>query len=121
VTRGAFGKSQKFCETIYGLPANEIWGAPGLERPSAIQWLQRRSTVLAAEAQMQLRGNGRAPWRSSSCHQSICTHSGTLTQLIASGMDVLTISRRLGHGSPTVTLSVYGHLFSNSGTPAPPR
>jgi integrase len=36
------------------------------------------------------------------------------SQLIASGMDVLTISRRLGHGSPTITLSVYGHLFANS-------
>jgi integrase len=36
------------------------------------------------------------------------------SQLIASGMDVLTISRRLGHGSPTVTLGVYGHLFTNS-------
>jgi integrase len=36
------------------------------------------------------------------------------SQLIASGMDVLTISRRLGHGSPTITLSVYGHLFSNT-------
>jgi hypothetical protein len=23
----------------------------------------------------------------------------------------LTISRRLGHGSPAITLSVYGHLF----------
>jgi integrase len=36
------------------------------------------------------------------------------SQLIASGMDVLTISRRLGHGSPTVTLTVYGHLFANT-------
>lgn len=36
------------------------------------------------------------------------------SQLIASGLDVLTISRRLGHGSPTITLGVYGHLFSNS-------
>jgi integrase len=36
------------------------------------------------------------------------------SQLIASGMDVLTISRRLGHGTPTVTLAVYGHLFSNT-------
>jgi integrase len=34
--------------------------------------------------------------------------------LIAAGVDILTISRRLGHGSPTVTLSVYGHLFSNT-------
>jgi integrase len=36
------------------------------------------------------------------------------SQLIAAGMDVLTISRRLGHASPTITLGVYGHLFSNS-------
>jgi integrase len=36
------------------------------------------------------------------------------SQLIASGMDVLTISRRLGHGSPTITLGVYGHMFKNS-------
>jgi integrase len=36
------------------------------------------------------------------------THASTL---IASGLDVLTISRRLGHGSPAITLKVYGHLF----------
>ena len=36
------------------------------------------------------------------------------SQLIAAGMDVLTISRRLGHGSPTITLSTYGHLFRNT-------
>lgn len=35
-------------------------------------------------------------------------HASTL---IASGLDVLTISRRLGHGSPAITLGVYGHLF----------
>jgi integrase len=33
--------------------------------------------------------------------------------LIAAGLDVLSISRRLGHGSPTVTLTVYGHKFEN--------
>lgn len=33
------------------------------------------------------------------------------SQLIDSGMDVLTISRRLGHGSPSITLDVYGHRF----------
>jgi hypothetical protein len=27
---------------------------------------------------------------------------------------VLTINRRLGHGSPTITLKVYGHLFANT-------
>ena len=33
------------------------------------------------------------------------------SQLIAAGMDVVTVSRRLGHASPTITLSVYSHLF----------
>jgi integrase len=35
-------------------------------------------------------------------------HASTL---IAAGLDVLSISRRLGHASPVLTLSVYGHLF----------
>jgi integrase len=33
------------------------------------------------------------------------------SMLIASGLDVLTISRRLGHSKPSTTLDVYGHLF----------
>ena len=28
-------------------------------------------------------------------------------------MDVITISRRLGHASPTIILNVYGHLFGS--------
>ena len=36
------------------------------------------------------------------------------SQLIAGGMDVLTISRRLRHGSPTITLATYGHMFRNT-------
>lgn len=40
------------------------------------------------------------------------------SQLIAAGLDVLTVSRRLGHGSPTITLGVYGHLFINTDTRA---
>jgi integrase len=36
------------------------------------------------------------------------------SQLIASGMDVVAISRRLGHGTPSITLNVYGHLFHAS-------
>lgn len=46
-----------------------------------------------------------------SLHAFRHTHASAL---IASGMDVLTISRRLGHSSPTVTLAVYGHMFSNT-------
>jgi integrase len=45
---------------------------------------------------------------SATLHSLRHTHASTL---IASGLDVLTISRRLGHGSPAITLTVYGHLF----------
>ena len=44
-----------------------------------------------------------------SLHSLRHTHA---SQLIAAGMDVLTISRRLGHGSAAITLSVYGHLLT---------
>jgi integrase len=33
------------------------------------------------------------------------------SQLISAGVDVLTVSRRLGHGSAAITLGVYGHLM----------
>jgi integrase len=36
------------------------------------------------------------------------SHSSTL---ISNGLDVLTVSRRLGHGTPVVTLTTYAHLF----------
>jgi integrase len=32
-----------------------------------------------------------------------------VSQLIASGLDVVTVSRRIGHSNPTVTLGVYAH------------
>jgi integrase len=34
--------------------------------------------------------------------------------LIAAGIDVVTVSRRLGHSSPVITLGVYAHLFSKT-------
>jgi integrase len=37
-----------------------------------------------------------------------------VSQLIAAGLDVLTISRRIGHASASITLDVYGHMFANS-------
>ncbi len=39
------------------------------------------------------------------------THAG---QLIRLNFDVLTISRRLGHSSASITLDTYGHLFKGS-------
>ena len=37
------------------------------------------------------------------------THASAL---IAAGIDVVKISKRLGHSSPTVTLRIYAHLFA---------
>ena len=34
--------------------------------------------------------------------------------LISSGVEVLTVSRRLGHGTPVVTLTTYAHLFEKT-------
>jgi integrase len=36
------------------------------------------------------------------------------SQLIAAGLDIITVSRRLGHSKPSVTLDVYGHLFPST-------
>jgi integrase len=43
------------------------------------------------------------------------THASAL---IAAGLDVVVISRRLGHGSPNVTLKVYAHLFKRDDSAA---
>jgi integrase len=36
------------------------------------------------------------------------------SQLIAAGLDIVTISKRLGDANPSITLTVYAHLFSNT-------
>jgi integrase len=37
-----------------------------------------------------------------------------VSQLIAAGLDVVTISKRIGHADPAITLKVYSHLFKNT-------
>jgi integrase len=37
---------------------------------------------------------------------------GTRTRGSSAGIDAVKISKRLGHASPTVTLDVYAHMFS---------
>jgi integrase len=34
--------------------------------------------------------------------------------LIAAGVDIVTVSRRLGHGSPAITLGIYAHRFGST-------
>lgn len=46
-----------------------------------------------------------------SLHALRHTHASSL---IAAGIDILTISRRLGHANPSVTLGVYGHMYGNT-------
>jgi len=43
-----------------------------------------------------------------SLHALRHTHA---SQLIDAGIDVVTISKRLGHASPAITLKIYAHLF----------
>jgi len=43
------------------------------------------------------------------------THASAL---IAGGIDVVTVSRRLGHSNPTITLGVYAHLFRETDSSA---
>jgi len=31
--------------------------------------------------------------------------------LIAAGVDIVTVSKRLGHAKPSVTLAIYAHMF----------
>jgi integrase len=41
-----------------------------------------------------------------------------VSALIAAGLDVVAVSRRIGHGDPTVTLREYGHLFKRDDSAA---
>jgi integrase len=43
------------------------------------------------------------------------THASAL---ISAGLDIVTISRRLGHGSPGITLGIYAHRFKNTDSAA---
>lgn len=37
-----------------------------------------------------------------------------ISQLIASGLNVMTGSRHIGHSNPTVTVNVHSHLFGST-------
>ena len=38
-------------------------------------------------------------------------HASALT---AAALDMVTVSRRLGHGSPSITLGIYAHRFADT-------
>lgn len=47
--------------------------------------------------------------------------NGYASLLIGSGLDVVYVSRQLGHASPTVTLNVYSHVSLVGSMPSEPR
>lgn len=65
----------------------------GPMRPNQLSWLWR-SACKSVKA------------RRVSFHALRHTH---VSALIAAGLDVVAVSRRIGHASPTVTLNTYGH------------
>jgi integrase len=79
-------------DLVFTLPDGSPWGPDYLSRC----W--RRATLVLGLPQVGL-------------HALRHSHANAL---IAAGVDPLTISRRLGHGTPAFTLATYGHLFSNT-------
>ena len=39
---------------------------------------------------------------------------GPAVGVATAGLDIITVSRRLGHAKPSITLDVYGHLFPST-------
>jgi len=74
-----------------------VFPAPDGE-PQTPRVFSKRWTVAARAL-----GTGDIPF-----HALRHTHA---SQLIDAGIDIVTISRRLGHSSPTVTLGIYAHFF----------
>ena len=70
----------------------------GLLDPDRVTWDWRRITAAKGLPKVSL-------------HALRHSHASAL---IASGADPVTVSRRLGHGSPVVTMSIYAHLFGRS-------
>ena len=60
-----------------------------------------------------------ADWRAAvkACHLPKITFHGLrhshASALIRQGVDIVTVSHRLGHQNPALTLSTYSHLFSD--------
>jgi integrase len=80
----------------------------------------RRSSLAISKASTSSRTASSRSWRQTckarglprvSFHALRHTHASTL---IRAGVDILTISRRLGHSGAAMTLDVYGHLIEGA-------
>jgi site-specific recombinase XerD len=76
-----------------------------------LQSWAKTTLLMSSHAQYATtQGRGRNP---PAHHPPSLRHSHA-SALIAGGVDVLTVSRRIGHASVVVTLGIYSHLFSET-------
>lgn len=68
--------------------------------PRAPHWLTQKFALVMAGLQIE-----------ATLHGLRHTH---VSQLIAGGMDIVAVSRRIGHANAAITLRVYGHMFGSS-------
>jgi integrase len=96
-TRMALGLARPNGNTLL---FGEVDGSP--RRPDQLSWLWRSACKSRKLPRV-------------SFHALRHTHASAL---IAAGLDPVTISRRLGHANPTVTLNTYWHLFNKDDSAA---
>ncbi len=100
----------KLCAIIDGSSLSYAWrsvweGHPMMRSYSLTSKATRKRQAVSRDWGLKASGLGRSEITFHSlrhCHAS---------QLIDAGVDIVTISKRLGHASPDVTLRVYAHLF----------
>jgi integrase len=81
--------------------------ASSVGTPLAYRNVERRGVDLAAEA-AGLNGYGKPKLQLHSLRHTFASI------LIAEGLDVVSVSRQLGHATPGITLNVYAHLFDQA-------
>lgn len=112
-----------------------------------VEWLTRHRAAMvdrAAASGVELQANGFVfsrepdgsdPWRPNSVTQSFRRARGTVgvdarlhdvrhfmaTEWLAAGVDVVTVSKRLGHAKTSTTVDVYGHADAERGRAAADR
>ena len=68
-------------------------------------------TIRSLSQEAEYRLNVLGFWVKAHDHELATRHASAL---IANGLDVMSVSRRLGRGSPTITLNTYPHLFTKT-------
>ena len=90
----------------HGVAAGAVLGELAVSEDPRHRWLPSSGISRSWRQTCKARGLPRV-----SFHALRHTHASTL---IRAGVDILTISRRLGHSGAAMTLDVYGHLIEGA-------